>query len=64
MYALFSSFCAERPLGLFESKWKAKDAQETLWNTTKSWYIKRVLVEQTGITHYDIFEHSIKRINN
>lgn len=62
MYAVFSSQNAERPHGLFNSRWKASDGMRSLWNVTKTAYIKRVYVIQTGITHFDIYEHSIKRI--
>lgn len=62
MYAVFPSQSAERPFGLFNSKWKANDGKRSLWNLSKTAYVKRVYVIQTGITHFDIYEHSVKRI--
>lgn len=63
MYAVYSSPAAKKPMALFTSRWKAQSAMRALWNCRKA-YIKRVMVEQTGATYYEILSHEVKRITN
>jgi len=57
MWAVYGSKAAKRPCGLFHSKWKAKEAVDSLWSHRKP-IIKRVAVNfpeahQITVTHHE-----------